>query len=446
LPRCLVDAPGEGAPGDVVAGSAALVFGTTLGSGTGPTAGPTSGPSVPVVASTVSEMARLLLAPHPGQCTGPTPSRGGLGLSSAGPFAIRAMANVPVIGVAYRPEGLTLNWKGAPRMAKAKTRAAARRAAADGTAAAETRAKAPREPRAKAPRPTKARGRSGPAQPDEELGSLVAGLPPEESATRDTRDRKISTKDYLLELDRLQVELVKLQEWIRSQGTRVVLVFEGRDAAGKGGAIKTITLSLNPRFARVVALGTPTEREKSQWYFQRYVPHLPAAGEMVLFDRSWYNRAGVERVMGFCTEDEYQEFLRACPEFERMLVRSGIVVIKYWFSVSDAEQERRFQSRIDDPTKRWKLSPMDLQSRARWVEYSKAKDEMFKHTDIKQAPWYVVNADNKKRARLNVISHLLSQFGYEDLTPQPIVLEPREPDRGYIRPPMTDQTFVPEPY
>ena len=258
--------------------------------------------------------------------------------------------------------------------------------------------------------------------------------------------RSINNKFYLAELARLHVELVKLEEWIKVTGRKVVIIFEGRDAAGKGGAIKTITLRLNPRYARVVALGTPTERERSQWYFQRYVSELPAAGEMVLFDRSWYNRAGVERVMGFCTEDEYQEFLRSCPEFERMLVRSGITIVKYWFSVSDAEQERRFQARIDDPTKRWKLSPMDLQSRARWVEYSRAKDEMFAHTDIKQAPWYVVNADNKKRARLNVISHLLSLFPYVDLTPEPIILPPREPDNGYMRPPISDQTFVPEVY
>jgi polyphosphate kinase 2 len=256
--------------------------------------------------------------------------------------------------------------------------------------------------------------------------------------------RTISNKDYLDELSRLHVELVKLQEWIRYEGLKVVILFEGRDAAGKGGAIKTITLRLNPRYARVVALGTPTEREKTEWYFQRYVAELPAGGEMVLFDRSWYNRAGVERVMGFCTDEQYQEFLRSCPEFERMLVRSGTKVIKYWFSVSDAEQERRFHSRLDDPTKRWKLSPMDLESRARWVEYSKAKDAMFAHTDIKQAPWYVVNADNKKRARLNVINHLLSLFPYRDLTPAPISLPPREPDRGYVRPPITDQTFVPE--
>ncbi len=258
--------------------------------------------------------------------------------------------------------------------------------------------------------------------------------------------RTLSNKAYLRELASLQVELVKQLEWIKHRGLRVVVVFEGRDAAGKGGAIKTMSLSLNPRFCRVVALGTPTEREKTQWYFQRYVAHLPAAGEMVLFDRSWYNRAGVERVMGFCTEQEYQAFLRDCPDFERMLVHSGIILVKYWFSVSDAEQERRFQSRLEDPTKRWKLSPMDLESRSRWVEYSRAKDQMFAHTDIKQAPWYVVNADNKKRARLNVIHHLLSLIPYEDLTPDPIVLPGRQDDQGYVRPPLTDQTFVPEVY
>jgi len=251
---------------------------------------------------------------------------------------------------------------------------------------------------------------------------------------------------YRKELSRLQIELVKLQEWIRHEGLKVVVVFEGRDAAGKGGVIKRVTQVLNPRICRVVALATPTEREKTQWYFQRYVPHLPAAGEMVLFDRSWYNRAGVEKVMGFCSQDEYQEFLRSCPEFERMLVRSGIVLIKYWFSVSDEEQERRFQSRIENPTKRWKLSPMDLESRSRWVEYSRAKDEMFKYTDIKQAPWYVVNADVKKSARLNCISHLLSMFKYKDLTPGPIELPPRQSDADYIRPPIEDQTFVPEKY
>ncbi len=258
--------------------------------------------------------------------------------------------------------------------------------------------------------------------------------------------RKIEKKFYEGELARLQVELVKLQEWIKHEGLKVVVLFEGRDAAGKGGVIKRITQRLNPRVCRVVALGTPTERETTQWYFQRYVPHLPAAGEMVLLDRSWYNRAGVERVMEFCTEQEYSEFLRSCPEFERMLIRSGIILVKYWFSVSDEEQERRFEARIEDPVKRWKLSPMDMESRARWVEYSKAKDDMFKYTDIKQAPWYVVPADNKKRARLNCINHLLSLIPYEDLTPEPIELPPRQKEKGYIRPPITDQTFVPDAY
>jgi polyphosphate kinase 2 len=261
------------------------------------------------------------------------------------------------------------------------------------------------------------------------------------------QERKaIDTEVYERELARLQIELVKLQEWIRAKGLKVVVLFEGRDAAGKGGVIKRITQSLNPRICRVVALGIPTEREKGQWYFQRYVAHLPAAGEMVLFDRSWYNRALVDHVMGFCTQEEYREFLRSCPEFERMLVRSGIVLIKYWFSVSDDEQERRFQARINDPTKRWKLSPMDLESRTRWVEYSKAKDAMFASTDIKQSPWWVVNADVKKRARLNCISHLLSMIPYRDLTPEPIVLPPRQEEKGYVRPPITDQTFVPEVY
>ncbi|MCL4304088.1 MAG: polyphosphate kinase 2 [Anaerolineae bacterium] len=260
------------------------------------------------------------------------------------------------------------------------------------------------------------------------------------------KPQKLKTKFYEEELAKLQIELVKLQEWIKHKGLKVVVVFEGRDAAGKGGVIKTITQSLNPRICRVVALGTPTEREKTQWYFQRYVAQLPAGGEMVLFDRSWYNRAGVERVMGFCNEDEYREYLRSCPEFERMLVRSGIILIKYWFSVSDEEQERRFQARINNPTKRWKLSPMDLQSRSKWAEYSRAKDEMFAHTDIKQAPWYVVNADDKKRARLNCIRHLLSMVPYEDLTPEPIKLPPRQDESGYVRPPITDQTFVPEVY
>jgi len=257
---------------------------------------------------------------------------------------------------------------------------------------------------------------------------------------------KINKDEYNHELQKLQVELVKLQEWIKYVGKKVVIIFEGRDAAGKGGVIKRITQRLNPRVCRIVALGIPTNREKTQWYFQRYVYHLPAAGRIVLFDRSWYNRAGVERVMGYCTEDEYREFLRTCPEFERMLVRSGIKLIKYWFSVGDEEQERRFQARIHDPTKRWKLSPVDIESRKRWVEYSKAKDEMFKYTDIKQAPWYVVNADDKRRARLNCMSHLLSLFPYEDVTPEKIEIPPRQDKEGYVRTPISDQTFVPEKY
>jgi polyphosphate kinase 2 len=262
----------------------------------------------------------------------------------------------------------------------------------------------------------------------------------------ETISNKIKNSVYERELAKLQIELVKLQEWIKGTRVKVVVIFEGRDTAGKGGTIKRIIESLNTRVVRVVALPVPTEREAGQWYFQRYVAHLPAAGEMVLLDRSWYNRALVERVMGFCTEEEYQEFLRSCPEFERMLVRAGIVLIKYWLSVSDEEQERRFQARIQDITRRWKLSPMDLEARARWVEYSKAKDEMFKYTDIKQAPWYVVNADIKKHARLNLIRHLLTLLPYQDLTPEPIDLPPRQPDDGYVRPPMSDQTFVPEVY
>jgi polyphosphate kinase 2 len=275
------------------------------------------------------------------------------------------------------------------------------------------------------------------------LAKTIDGAAPGNGSARPLR----LGKDYIYEdeLRRLQVELVKLHEWIRQKGLKLVAIFEGRDAAGKGGAIKRITESLNPRVCRVVALGTPTEREKTQWYFQRYVPHLPAAGEMVLFDRSWYNRAGVEHVMGFCSEGEYLEFLHSCPEFERMLVRSGIILLKYWFSVSDDEQERRFQDRMQDATKRWKLSPMDLESRRHWVDYSRAKDEMFAHTDIKQAPWYVVNANNKKCARLNAISHLLSQIPYEDLTPQPLKLPPLERVK-YIRPPIHEQNFVPEVY
>lgn len=258
--------------------------------------------------------------------------------------------------------------------------------------------------------------------------------------------KSLSDSVYKKELNRLQIELVKLQEWIKQQELRVVVIFEGRDAAGKGGTIKRITKVLNPRICRVVALGTPTEKEKTQWYFQRYAAHLPSAGEMVLFDRSWYNRAGVEKVMGFCTNDEYWEFLRACPNFERMLIRSGIMLIKYWFSVSEEEQERRFKARNTDPVKRWKLSPMDLKSRELYLEYSKAKDEMFSYTDTKISPWYMVDADNKKRARLNCIHHLLSMIPYEDLTPAPITLPPRKDSKGYVRPPLEELTYVPEVY
>ncbi len=261
-----------------------------------------------------------------------------------------------------------------------------------------------------------------------------------------TSSGKLKAAQYNRELARLQQELVMLHHWIKETGLKVVIIFEGRDAAGKGGVIKRITQRLNPRIARVVALGTPSDREKEQWYFQRYVPHLPSAGEIVLFDRSWYNRAGVERVMGFCSDHEYQDFLRTCPEFERMLVRSEIKLIKYWFSVSDEEQERRFRIRNTDPARRWKLSPMDLESRTRWVEYSRAKDAMFMYTDTEKAPWYVVDANIKRHARLNCIHHLLSLFPYEDLTPEPIVLPPRQQDTGYKRPPIDSQKWVPAIY
>ncbi len=289
---------------------------------------------------------------------------------------------------------------------------------------------------------------NGAAKPNGANGALVNG---KDHAFKPAHPGEIPTMrigkdcDYEKELRRLQIELVKLQEWIRHEHLKVVVLFEGRDAAGKGGAIKRITESLNPRICKVVALGTPTEREKTQWYFQRYVPHLPGAGEMVLFDRSWYNRAGVERVMGFCTDGQYQEFLLTCPEYERMLVRSGIVLIKYWFSVSDAEQERRFQDRMNRPTKRWKISPMDLESRKHWADYSRAKDEMFNHTDHKQAPWFVVNAEDKKAARLNVIRHLLSKIPYKDLTPEPLELPPIV-KAEYVRPPFQEQHFIPVVY
>ncbi len=258
---------------------------------------------------------------------------------------------------------------------------------------------------------------------------------------------KLDKKTYEKQLAHLQLELVKMQYWVKHTDSRIVIVFEGRDAAGKGGTIKRITEPLNPRGCRVVALGTPSDREKTQWYFQRYVAHLPAAGEIVCFDRSWYNRAGVERVMGFCTNEQYEEFMETCPEFERMLIRSGIILLKYWFSVSDEEQERRFQSRTTDPARRWKLSPMDLESRDRWVEYSMAKDSMFAHTNIPEAPWFTVEADDKKRARLNCISHLLSKIPYVDMTPEPLELPPRSsPPSDYVRPPLNEQFFVPQLY
>jgi polyphosphate kinase 2 len=255
---------------------------------------------------------------------------------------------------------------------------------------------------------------------------------------------RLDRKLYERELERLQRELVKLQQWVRKEGLRLVVVFEGRDAAGKGGTISRIMAPLNPRYARVAALGVPTERERTEWYFQRYVAHLPAAGEIVLFDRSWYNRAGVERVMGFCSEEQVEEFFRSCPEFERMLVRSGIQLVKYWFSVSSAEQERRFLDRLEDPTKRWKFSALDVEARARWTDYSRAKDDMFSHTDIKQAPWYVVESDDKRRARINCISHLLGLVPYGEVHYDAVTLPPQQSEATYVRPPHTDQTFVPE--
>ena len=281
---------------------------------------------------------------------------------------------------------------------------------------------------------------------DTQAAEVEQLIPPLGAPDQKIPGKSISRREYERRLAELQVELVKLQHWIVHRKMKVVIIFEGRDAAGKGGTIKRMTECLNPRVCRVTALPAPTEREQTQWYFQRYVAHLPAAGEMVIFDRSWYNRAGVERVMGYCNQEQYQEFLRSCPEFERMLVRAGIHLVKYWFSVSNEEQERRFQRRIQDPTKRWKLSPMDLESRERWIEYSKAKDDMFAVTDIKQAPWYVVPSDSKKSARLNCITHLLSLFDYEDLTPEPFELPPRKIDHSYIRPPMQDQNIVRQIY
>jgi len=260
----------------------------------------------------------------------------------------------------------------------------------------------------------------------------------------DAQPVRMPRQVYEKELLRLQGELVKLQEWVRVERARLVVIFEGRDAAGKGGTIKRVTQYLNPRIATITALPAPTEREQTQWYFQRYTDHLPAAGEIVLFDRSWYNRAGVEHVMGFCTKEEYSRFLHQCPIFERLLVEDGILLRKYWFSVSDSEQQRRFESRLDDPMRRWKLSPMDLESITRWEDYSRAKDEMFVHTDIPEAPWYVVDSADKRRARINMMAHLLTTVPYHAIKPRPLKLPPRPKSQGYVRAPRESQTFVPD--
>ena len=275
----------------------------------------------------------------------------------------------------------------------------------------------------------------------------VAVLSPLEGEEEEGFVHRLPRKIYDAELVRLQIELVKLAAWVKHKGLRVVVLFEGRDAAGKGGAIMRITEAISPRLCRVVALAAPTERERTQWYFQRYVEHLPAAGEIVLFDRSWYNRAGVEHVMGFCSADEYEEFLRSAPEFERLLTRSGIVLVKYWFSVSDQAQEKRFQERNHSPIKRWKLSPMDLASRERWVDYSKAKDAMFKYTDLPDSPWWVVAADDKRRARLNCVSHLLNCISYKELTHEPVSFSKQQkPDPKYVRPPLSSMRWIPNHY
>ena len=258
------------------------------------------------------------------------------------------------------------------------------------------------------------------------------------------RNSRLPKKAYEKELRRLQVELVKLEDWVATVGARIVVIFEGRDAAGKGGTIKRITQYMNPRITRIVALPKPTERERSQWYFQRYIDQLPAAGEIVLFDRSWYNRAGIEKVLGFCTPEEHRRFLRQCPIVERLLVEDGITLLKYWFSVSDEEQERRFRARIDDPIRRWKLSDTDLYSRSNWVDYSRAKDEMFVHTDIPEAPWHVVEADDKPSARLNCIAHLLSRIPYEPVKHERLDVPDRQSDEGYVRPPREAFTYVPD--
>ena len=260
------------------------------------------------------------------------------------------------------------------------------------------------------------------------------------------KPKEMSRKEYERELARLEIELVKLQGWIKHTGFKVAVIFEGRDSAGKGGAIKRITYRLSPRVVRVVALAAPTEKEKSQWYFQRYVPHLPSAGEMVLFDRSWYNRAGVERVMGFCTPDELSEFMGTVNGFELALSRSGTKLVKYWLDISDETQEKRFQQRIDDPRRRWKLSPMDLEARSRWVDYSRARDAMLFNTSTPHAPWYLVDANIKRHARLNIINHLLSEIPYEDLTPKPLDLPPRQDAGEYRHPDFSALNFIPDVY
>ena len=284
--------------------------------------------------------------------------------------------------------------------------------------------------------------------PPSQLDDLAHRQDPDRGSPADQKRSpgRLDREFYEKELMRLQQELVTMQYWVKAEGFRLVVVFEGRDAAGKGGTIKRITEPMNPRGCRVVALGKPSDQQRSQWYFQRYVEHLPTAGEIVLFDRSWYNRAGVERVMGFCTADELHEFQQSCPEFERMLVRSGIMLLKYWFSVSDEEQEARFKSRIEDGTKRWKLSEMDLEARDHWEDFSRAKDEMFAHSNIPEAPWFTVEADDKRRARLNCISHLLSKIPYHDMTPPAFKLSPRKAAKGYKRPPFDEQFFVPNAY
>ena len=276
---------------------------------------------------------------------------------------------------------------------------------------------------------------------DRNVDALAAGLD-----GRSAKPDQEARRRYFRELFRLQGELVKLQDWVQASGYKLVIVFEGRDAAGKGGVIKRITQRLNPRVARVVALPAPNDRERTQWYFQRYAAHLPAAGEMVLFDRSWYNRAGVERVMGFCGDEQLEEFFRSVPEFERMLVRSGIKLIKYWFSISDDEQELRFLGRIHDPLKQWKLSPMDLESRRRWEDYTKAKEAMLERTHIVEAPWWVVKADDKKRARLNCIAHLLAQIPYAEVEKPQVQLPPRVHHEDYVRHPVPAEMYVPESY